>query len=654
MSKLEAKIVLTGVDKASTPLEKATKNIKAMAGQLTETRKRFAQLNDIQKNLSGFAELKNKLKGAGNDLKQARDKVNELSKALKSTTNPTKEMTASLEKAKTTAQKLKEQFSTLSEKTKKQHEELKKSGISARNLSSAQAELKQKMQATTESIDRQKAHLQKLNAIQKRSAEIKQKYKNGMMNAAVVGGVGYGSLATGRAISRGLTNALSVGYEFDASMSATQAVVRIEDKNDARMLALREQARTLPTQSKFTDSEVAEGQYFLARTGFTAEQVLKAMPAMLNLAAAGDLDLGTTADIASNIQTAMGIPAEEMGRVADVLTAAFTRNNVDIQMLGESLKYTAGIARAMGISFETITTATAMLGSAGIQGDKAGTSMRQIALRIGNSKQLKDLGIKTSDDNGNLRDLADILSDIHAATAKMGTVQKADVLQKISGQVGVTAFTELIELSADDFIETDERKKLDLNKFKAMRLSLENSQGEAEKVAATKLDNLKGDMTMFHAALENISVELFEKNNEWLRDAVKGLTKLLHGFGEFLKKNPAISKALVIIGAGLAAATVAFGAISLAIMSVLGPLVMMRFAFNTLGLSMGGMGTKGGLISKAFGLVGKSIRALFSPLKTLMTVIRAVGIAFLGNPIGLAVTAIAAAALLISPIVKLS
>ncbi|MBN0603235.1 phage tail tape measure protein, partial [Pseudomonas aeruginosa] len=92
------------------------------------------------------------------------------------------------------------------------------------------------------------------------------------------------------------------------------------------------------------------------------------MPGMLNLAAAGDMDLGDTADIASNIQTAMGIPAEKMDQVADVLTAAFTRNNVDIRMLGDSLKYSAGVGREYGQSLETVTTATALLGNAGVQG----------------------------------------------------------------------------------------------------------------------------------------------------------------------------------------------------------------------------------------------------------------------------------------------
>lgn len=281
-------------------------------------------------------------------------------------------------------------------------------------------------------------------------------------------------------------------------MSATQAVTRIADKDDPRMLALRNQARTLPLQSKFTDSEVAAGQYFLGRTGYNVDQILKAMPGMLNLASAGDLDLGTTADIASNIQMAMGIPAEKMDHVADVMTAMFTRNNVDIQMLGESLKYSAGIGAAFGQSLETVTAATAMMGNADIQGSQAGTTLRQILTRIGTSDAVAKLGVKTKDKNGNMRDLVDILAEISAATQHMGNIDRTAINKKIAGQIGLTGFEILLSQSG-----TGELKKL--------RGEKGEYDGEASRVAGLKFDNLKGDMTMLNAAFENISVELFEK-----------------------------------------------------------------------------------------------------------------------------------------------
>jgi TP901 family phage tail tape measure protein len=633
MNDLQLKITLNGIDKTSRPLRNVMGGAKELAQQLKDTRNQLNKLNNTQKNVDGFVQLRKQFE-------EAKNKAKSLAIELKNTTTPTKALQREFNKATAETKKLKDKLTPL-------RAELHQSGISTKNLTQHQITLKNQITSVNQSIGQQSERLKQLNIRQQKISQIRSKYDIGMQRMAVLGGVGYGALSTGKTVARGMKNLLHVGYEFDASMSATQAVTRIDDKNDPRMLALRKQARELPLVSKFTDSEVAQGQYFLGRTGYNPDQILKAMPHVLNLAAAGDLDLATTADISSNIQKAMRIPAEEMGKVSDVLTAAFTRNNVDIRMLGESLKYTAGISQQYGQSLETLTTATALLGNAGIQGSQAGTSLRQVLIRIGNSNTVKKLGIKTADKNGNMRDLGDIFEEIQKATSHMGNVQRAAIYKDIAGQIGVTGFNELMAT-----VETGE--------FQAMRRELYNSKGEAAKVAKIKLDNLAGDMTMLHAAFENISVELFEKNNDWLRSAIQGLTKLLHGVGEFLKKHPALSKALVVIGAGLAAITTAFGAFAIMLMSVFGPMLMTRFILSRLGLSLGGLFTKTNIASggfKAFGrtllaIAGSPIKTLGAALKGLGFIFTSVGRAFLLNPIGLAITAIIAVIVIAALVIR--
>jgi TP901 family phage tail tape measure protein len=633
MNDLQLKITLNGIDKTSRPLRNVMGGAKELAQQLKDTRNQLNKLNNTQKNVDGFVQLRKQFE-------EAKNKAKSLAIELKNTTTPTKALQREFNKATAETKKLKDKLTPL-------RAELHQSGISTKNLTQHQITLKNQITSVNQSIGQQSERLKQLNIRQQKISQIRSKYDIGMQRMAVLGGVGYGALSTGKTVARGMKNLLHVGYEFDASMSATQAVTRIDDKNDPRMLALRKQARELPLVSKFTDSEVAQGQYFLGRTGYNPDQILKAMPHVLNLAAAGDLDLATTADISSNIQKAMRIPAEEMGKVSDVLTAAFTRNNVDIRMLGESLKYTAGISQQYGQSLETLTTATALLGNAGIQGSQAGTSLRQVLIRIGNSNTVKKLGIKTADKNGNMRDLGDIFEEIQKATSHMGNVQRAAIYKDIAGQIGVTGFNELMAT-----VETGE--------FQAMRRELYNSKGEAAKVAKIKLDNLAGDMTMLHAAFENISVELFEKNNDWLRKAVQGLTNLLHGFGEFLKKHPAVSKALVVIGAGLATITTAFGAFAIMIMSIFGPMLMTRFILSRLGLSLGGLFTKtniagGGLktLGRALlSIAGSPIKTLGAALKGLGFIFTSVGRAFLFTPIGLAITAIIAVIVIAALVIR--
>ncbi|OCG35525.1 MULTISPECIES: phage tail tape measure protein [unclassified Gilliamella] len=647
MNDLQLKITLNGIDKTSRPLRNIKGGAKGLAQQIKETKEKLSQLNDLQKNLDGFAKLKQQVKDSRKAFNDARDKVKLLSEQFTNTSSSTKKMRRELEKAKKEANKLKDSFISLASKQRRQYTEFIRAGISTKNIINHQETLKSKIVATTQALEQQNLKWDKYNTHLKKLNNIRAKYDTGMQRVAILGGVGYGALSTGRTVARGMKNILGVGYQFDASMSATQAVTRIDDKNDPRMLALRKQARELPLVSKFTDSEVAQGQYFLGRTGYNPDQILKAMPGMLNLSAAGDVDLGTTADIASNIQMAMGLPAEKMDHVADVLTAMFTRNNVDIPMLGESLKYSAGVGASFGQSLETISTLTAVMGNAGIQGSQAGTTLRQILVRLGTSNAVAKLGVKVADKNGNMRDVIDIMSEISEATKHMGNVQRAQINKQIAGQIGLTGFEVLLTQASTGFL-------------KKMRGEQGEYDGEAARVAKTKLDNLAGDMTMLHAAFENISVELFEKNNDWLRSAIQGLTKFLHGIGEFLKKHPALSKALVVIGAGLAAITTAFGAFAIMLMSVFGPMLMTRFILSRLGLSLGGFFTKTNIASGGLKALGRALLAIAgSPIKTFGAALKglgfiftSVGRAFLFTPIGLAITAIIAVIVIAALVIR--
>lgn len=647
MNDLQLKITLNGIDKTSRPLRNIKGGAKGLAQQIKETKEKLSQLNDLQKNLDGFAKLKQQVKDSRKAFNDARDKVKLLSEQFTNTSSSTKKMRRELEKAKKEANKLKDSFISLASKQRRQYTEFIRAGISTKNIVNHQETLKSKIVATTHALEQQNAKWDKYNAHLKKLNNIRAKYDIGMQRVAMLGGVGYGALSTGKTVARGMKNILGVGYQFDASMSATQAVTRIDDKNDPRMIALRKQARELPLVSKFTDSEVAQGQYFLGQAGYSVENIIGTMPSVVNLASAADIDIGPAADIASSIQTSMGIPAEEMGHVTDLLVAASTRAKTSVSKLGEALKYSGGIGAAFGQTAETIISATAIIGNSGIESSQAGTSLRQILMRIGTSKEVKALGVKTTDKNGNMRDLFDILSDISDATKHMGNVQRTAINQKISGFIGSSAFETLLKQS-----DTGELRKL--------RGKKSEYDGEAAKVARIKLDNLAGDMTMLHAAFENISVELFEKNNDWLRKAVQGLTNLLHGFGEFLKKHPAVSKALVVIGAGLATITTAFGAFAIMIMSIFGPMLMTRFILSRLGLSLGGFFTKTNIASGGLKALGRALLAIAgSPIKTFGAALKglgfiftSVGRAFLFTPIGLAITAIIAVIVIAALVIR--
>lgn len=621
---LKLRVLLNAIDKATRPLKRIMGGSNETARALKATRDRLKELNTQQKDVSAWRTQRTAAEQTEKALGAARAKVKALSQQISAAGTPTKALSNDFKRAVRDASNLKQQHQQQSAQLQALRSRLSAAGISTKNLSSHERNLRSQIASANASISDQTNRLKRLAAQQERLKRARTAYGKGVQTTASMAGTGMAARATGMYAGEKLRTMLGVGYDFDAIMSSTQAVTRVADKNSEAMQALRNQARTLPLSSKFTDSEVAQGQYFLGRTGYNPKQILGAMPGMLNLAAAGDMDLGQTADIASNIQTAMGIPAEQMGKVADVLTAAFTRNNVDIQMLGESLKYSAGVGREYGQSLETVTAATALLGNAGVQGSMAGTAMRSVLTRIGTSKAVARLGVNTQDKSGNMRDMLDILKDINEKTKGMGNVQRGAVYKDIAGQYAVTSFGTLM-------------RSVETGQFQTMRGSLNNSKGEAAQVAATQLDNLKGDMTMLHAALENISVELFDKNSPWLRELAADLSDLLHRVGEFLKANPAVSKAIVITVGSFALLMATLGSLTIGLAGVLGPMIAMRFMLASVGIRLPGII---GLLK----LFGTGIRLLSGILiGPLMAGLRMVGIALWGlaaNPIALAIAAV--------------
>lgn len=570
-SNLKLQVILNAVDKLTRPFRSAQASSKKLAAAIRQSREQLKTLNTQAARIEGFRKANAQLAVTSNNLKAAREEAARLATQFAATNKPTAQQARLLAQAKTRVNELQQTYNGLRQSIQRQREALNGAGIDTKKMSDAQRRLKTDAESTTRALAKQQAQLKTLGERQAKMNAVREKYHTSNQQRAMIAGLGFTSAATGRTMFNGLRNTLNVGYDFDAMMSKTQAVTRIQEKGNPEMRALRQQARTLPLQSKFTDLQVAEGQYFLGRTGYSAKQILGAMPGMLNLAAAGDIDLGTTADIASNIQTAMGIPAEKMDHVADVLTALFTRNNVDIPMLGESLKYSAGVGREYGQSLETVAAATAMLGSAGIQGSQAGTTMRSILSRIGLSKTVAELGVATKDSSGNMRDMVDILRDINKKTAKMGNIERGKIFKDIAGQYAVTGFGVLMHAAGDGSLEK-------------MRGQPGEYNGEAARVSKTMLDNMAGDMTMLHAALENISVELFEKNNGWLRELTKSLSGVLHSVSEFLKAHPQVSKGIVIVGTAVAGATVLFGGLMFAVVGLLAPITLLRFQLSMLGL----------------------------------------------------------------------
>lgn len=300
--------------------------------------------------------------------------------------------------------------------------------------------------------------------------------------------------------------------EFETGMSAVRSLTGATDEE---FLLLKQTAKDLGASTSFSASQASEGMQYLAMAGWDTNQIIAAMPGLLNLAAAGATELGTAADIVSDVMTAMGMSADEASRAADVFARTATSSNTTIEGLGDTLKYAAPIAHSFGMELEDVAALAGMMGDAGIKGSQAGTAMRSALLRMADPAEeaatwMEKLGLSFAEGDGSMKSMSAILRDTSKAFSTLTEAERLAAAQSIFGTEAASAWLAVIDQGPevyDEFVE-----------------SLSNAKGAAEEMAEIRLDNLAGDMEELGGAVETAKLELMEKLNPYMRSAVQWLT----------------------------------------------------------------------------------------------------------------------------------
>lgn len=306
--------------------------------------------------------------------------------------------------------------------------------------------------------------------------------------AGVVAGIG---VFTG--IVDGLKSVVVTGATYEATMSKVQAVTRSSSDEMARMDQL---AKELGESTRFSASEAAEGMAFLGQAGFDTNQIIAAMPGLLSLAAAGGLDLGRAADIASNVLSGFNLEADQMGRVSDVMALSAATANTSVEQLGMAMSYVAPVASGAGLSMEEVAASIGVLSNSGIQGERAGTALRGMIASLqnptGQTKEALDkLGLTMGAVNPTTNSLAEILGYLERAGIDSATAMQL---------VGVEAGPALISL-----LNTGSKG------LESYTAEMNNAKGAADQMAATMNDNLIGAWDEFTSKVETIGLTLYER-----------------------------------------------------------------------------------------------------------------------------------------------
>lgn len=309
-----------------------------------------------------------------------------------------------------------------------------------------------------------------------------------------------GVMAVGLVAVRTAMDIVQTGAKFEQTMAKVGAVTNATEQEFADLSA---QARKMGETTEFSATQAAEGLAFLGKAGFSATKAIKALPGVLNLATAGELDLGRAADIVSNALTAMRLPVEELNRVNDVFSATITSANTDMNMLAESFKFAAPLAAGFGFEIEEVSGLIGLLGNAGIQGSMAGT---QLAFAMQNlDKAFEALGISATKQDGSMKGLVDVLAEME----KQGTSTMEIV--DIFGARGGRAMLAL--------------KGVGVEAVRAYIKELDNAEGSTDRLSNTMRDTFIGDLKVLKSVLESVKIDAFNDKNKELRQTLQDMAK---------------------------------------------------------------------------------------------------------------------------------
>ncbi|EFM8082537.1 phage tail tape measure protein [Escherichia coli] len=599
MKTLDIRVAFSAVDRLTRPAE----NARRLMGQFGDSIQRTqGAIKNLERQARSFERARDAVSKADAGIVKARRQLNALNQLQRTGTVLSEKQQKLMQQLSTRLERLNESRTREIQKMRELGGELKRHGISLTGSDNTIQQAIRRTEQYNNQLERERQALARVTRARERYSRAQEtagKLKTG--GALAIGAAAAGGYAAGRFLQP------AIGFGKD--MSRVQALTRI-DQNSPQFKALREQALKLGSETQFTAGDAASGQAFLAMAGFTPQAIQAALPGVLSMATAGGMDLGETADIGSNILTQFGLSADQMDRVGDTLTAAFTRTNTDLRALGETMKYAGPVAGKLGISLEQAAAMAGVLANMGIRGSDAGTAMRASLARLASppkaaAEALKELGVSVSDAGGKMRPMEDVLADLYKATRKYGEVDRVSFFKDIAGEEeAFTSFMALVDAAGDGSLPK-------------LRKELEGARGEAERTAKVMANNLDGDLKSLSSAWEGLRIRIADLIDGPLRSVTQWLTRVVSKVTALAQAHPALTRQLLIAGGALLAMTATVGSLSLAIGVLAGPLAKLRLGFSLLTGSMNAvrvLPALWGMVTGSVSLLGGAIGALFSPV----------------------------------------
>lgn len=325
--------------------------------------------------------------------------------------------------------------------------------------------------------------------------------------STAIAGAAIGVLA-GQVLEIG-ANAVQTGMEFDKSMAQVAATM---GKSVDEVEELRDFAQEMGETTAFSASQSADALNYMALAGYDAETSMRVLPTVLNLAAAGSMDLAEASDMVTDAQSALGLSVDQAEVMVDQMAKASSKTNTSVSQLGNAFLTVGGTAKNLKGGTQELAQMLGILADNGVKGSEGGTALRNVILSLSAPTDkaagaIKDLGLEVFDAAGNMRSMPEIFGDLNDAMADMTQQDRTNVLNDIFNKVDLKSVNALLGTSAERFDEVAD--------------AIDNSQGAAQQMADTQLDNLAGDVTLLESATEGFMIAV----SDALTPALRGLTQ---------------------------------------------------------------------------------------------------------------------------------
>lgn len=433
-----------------------------------------------------------------------------------------------------------------------------------------------------------------LDSASKKAASIGQGFQDA---GKKISGVGKAMLPVTTAIGGAGVAAVKTAADFESAMSEVSAISGATGEDFDK---LKEKAREMGSKTKFSASQAAEAMNYMAMAGWKTKDMIGGIDGIMNLAAASGEDLATTSDIVTDALTAFGKSAKDAGELADIMAAASSNANTNVGLMGETFKYAAPIAGAMGYTMQDTALAIGLMANAGIKGSQAGTSLRSMFTRLASPPKecavaMKELGVSITNADGTMKPFREVIDDLRIGFNGLSEAEQAEYAKAIAGQEAMSGLLAIVNAAPSD-----------INKLKN---AIDDSNGAAEEMSEIMQDNLNGQLTILKSALEEAAISIGDALVPSIKKAVEKIQEWTDKFNELDDSQKETIIKIAGIVAIIGPLLIVLGKLTTAIGSIirltkLGIPLLSGF-FKVFKLGIKGVGLAGTGIGKFAGLVGR-------------------------------------------------